>query len=451
LPRQNRATRFEERYDHFQAINTFRAERRLKDWLLLGGGYLYSKLDGDASFSNEAFTPSTSLPIRAPDDLANPIVLRRESHVFNLSSLWGPWDGLTLSAGLQNEWTQEEGFGRGLFQTPRPGQLQLQREFESQRDKFLLEENFGLRYTRIPYTVLFADTRFRQEWLDHFERDENNPRGSEFLRDTDASTDLREVRTGFTVSPWTRVSLNASYRFQSSESDYDHLVDTTPRPLDPTFGIDPRNGYPAFIRSRDIDLHAVETRLVVHPANWVKATLKYQYVATDYRTDTDSSVDLFTRTLQPGGETLAGNYDAHIYSANATLTPWRRLNLSTTVSFTDARTVTGVQGRAGVASYEGDIISVLESANFILNKTTDLQATYSFSRADYRQDSANAALPLGIAYDRHGLIAGISHRFKKNITSKLQYGFFRYDEDSFGGINDYVAHAVFGSVQVVFE
>jgi len=57
-------------------------------------------------------------------------------------------------------------------------------------------------------------------------------------------------------------------------------------------------------------------------------------------------------------------------------------------------------------------------------------------------------LPLGIRYDRHGLTAGITRRFTKNLAGTVQYGFFRYREPTAGGANDYTARAVFASLNL---
>ena len=63
--------------------------------------------------------------------------------------------------------------------------------------------------------------------------------------------------------------------------------------------------------------------------------------------------------------------------------------------------------------YEGDIYNVLTTANFALNNKTDWTASYSFSRADYQQQNEAVGLPLGIAYDRHGIMTGFTRRFRK--------------------------------------
>jgi hypothetical protein len=444
-------TQYKEDYSHFQVVNTFRIEKQIKDWLLLGGGYLYSKLDGDSAFTAEAFQLPNYIPVTPLIDSSSPIILERESHVWNLSSLWGPWDGLSLTTGLQNEWTHEDGFGQGLLQLITAGQPPTQHVYNSQRDKVILQEDAGLRYTKIPFTVLFADARFRQQWFDVADRDQNSPDGLDFLRNTDATIDLKDIRTGFTISPWSRVSLDASYHHSHERTDYDNRLDTLPVPPDPSLGIIPGNGYPAFFRQRDVNTDEVEARLVLRPATWIKTTLKYQLVATDYRTVTDPSVLLGLNTPVPGGSILAGNYDANIYSLNATLTPWRRLNLSTTFSYSQTRTVSGFNGLAGVVPYEGDIYSVLTTANFIINNSTDWNVSYVFSHADYTQNNQDQSLPLGIDYDRHGIVTGFTRRFGKRISATLQYGFFYYAEPTSGGANDYTAHAIFGSFKMAFD
>jgi len=159
---------------------------------------------------------------------------------------------------------------------------------------------------------------------------------------------------------------------------------------------------------------------------WLKTTFTYQLVATDYHTTTDAAVNydfnpniLAFTEVSPGGQFFAGNYDAHVYSLNAVLTPWRRLLLSGTFSYRDTRLATSSDFNPVVVPYRGDVYSVLGSASYALSPSTDVQATYSFSRADYRQDNQTDGLPLGIEYRMHGLEAGLTRRFGKTSRPTL--------------------------------
>ncbi len=97
---------------YFQGANTLRLEKKFSDWFFGSGGYLYSKLNSDASFV-DAFSLGTVAA--APE-----ISLERESHIFNLNGLFGPFNGLTLSTGVESEWTREQGFGSGCFEPDQP-------------------------------------------------------------------------------------------------------------------------------------------------------------------------------------------------------------------------------------------------------------------------------------------------------------------------------------------
>jgi hypothetical protein len=75
-----------------------------------------------------------------------------------------------------------------------------------------------------------------------------------------------------------------------------------------------------------------------------------------------------------------------------------------------------------------------------------LLASYSYSSADFSQNNFAAGLPLGINYQQHAVQAGLTRRLGKNITARLQYGFFHYAEPSSGGANNYNAHSIFGLI-----
>ena len=128
------------------------------------------------------------------------------------------------------------------------------------------------------------------------------------------------------------------------------------------------------------------------------------------------------------------------------ITPWRRLYWSTTVSYSDSRMISGVNNDTIIAPYKGEVYSMLSSVNLAVNASTRFQASYSFSWADYRQDNETDGLPLGIHYVRHGLFAGVTRQFTKNLSGTAQYGFFRYREPTAAGANDYTAHAVMASL-----
>jgi hypothetical protein len=230
------------------------------------------------------------------------------------------------------------------------------------------------------------------------------------------------------------VSLDAYYQNRDREDEFNHIVDTRP-------SIGPA-GYPAFITDRDTETDEVGAKLAVRPASWLKTTFAYRLISTDYRTTTD---------LISGFSHLAGEYDANVYTFNATLTPWRRLYLFSTFMFQDSRTVTDDNASPSIVPFRGHIYSALTSANYVLNEQTDLSLTYNFSNGDYSQNNAAAGLPLGIDYRSHSVRAGLGRHFWKRFFVRLEYVWSRYDEPTSGSFNDFTAHGVFATLRARWD
>ena len=424
---------------YFQGANTFRLEKKFNDWFFGSAGYLYSKLNADSAFRMDA--PALQQITTAPD-----IALEKESHVGNVNGLIGPFDGLTISTGVQAEWTRQQGFGTGIFDqqnSPPVTDATVPFIVASDYDETSLQENVALRYSKIPFTSLFAEARLEQQNIaqyDQFSAAEDILNKAVFLQHTAFSSQSSDLRFGFSTSPWRAVSLTAHYRRCESDSQYDN--DPLVQPV--------ATAYPAFIRSRDLITDEVEANLVFHPSTRFKTTLSYQYHATDYGLNTAGFVS-FGNVISPGGELLAGEDCSHIFSINATLTPTPRLFLSTTFSYQTSVTTTAAGGSPTVVPYRGNIYSAFANGTFVISQATDLFAGYVFSEADYGQNNFATGLPLGIQYQRHSAQAGLTRRFGKNISTKLQYRFDYYAEPSRGGANNYRAHSVFGTLNFQFR
>ena len=212
------------------------------------------------------------------------------------------------------------------------------------------------------------------------------------------------------------------------------------------------DGYPAFFQSRRTESQGFHSRLVLRPASWLKTTLSYEQAQTRYDTETDTAVAPVGTNLAvvvtPGGKRFTSDYDAATYSANLTLTPLRRWFLSGTFSYRESRTETADYAFPVVVPYRGETFSVLASSTYVLSEKTDLNGSYTFSRARFGQNNFARGLPLGIDYDLHGVQVGVTHRFSTNVTAGLQYGFYQYEEPTAHGFNDYRAHLIYATLTV---
>lgn len=428
----------------FQGANTLRVEREFRDWLRGSAGYLYSHLSADADFRLDTLNPAGGgLFPGVVDSLqwrSQRIVLERESHVSNLNLLLGPSQGGSLTFGVQSEWTRQNGTAEGFYDViyapdfpfPLPPDAV---SFIADLDKAAVDESVSLRFTRLPFTTVFAEARLQQMSIGHRE----NVTGEHtFDRDSDAETRSQDWRAGFDSSPRSWLKFGSHYRYVDRRTTFDDGF-ADGEPLD-VFG------YPTFITALERASHEVESRLTLRPNRWLTTTLTHRLLATDYHTTTESLTQDATGDLSPGGRVLAGDYDAQILSFNTTLTPWRRLHCFTTLSYQDTRTRAMHDRSDAVVPYRGDTWSLLCHGRYVLTETTDLTAGYSFSRADFRQENFASGLPVGIAYDLHGLQAGLVSRCARNATLKLQYGFYHYTEPSSGHVNDYEAHAILAAM-----
>ena len=422
---------------YFQGANTLRLEKKFSDWFFGSAGYLYSKLNSDATFT-DAFGNGNLAAV--PE-----ISLERESHVFNLNGLVGPFGGFTLSTGVQSEWTREEGFGAGSLNridipTALSSLAPLPTVLSSSYDENATTETAALRYTKIPFTALFAEARLRQDRVGEIDTDSQigNPApGGNYLQNTAAYNQLSDLRFGFSTSPWQIVSLSAHYRRYESDSDYHN----DPNSLPP-------GGYPGFLNSREILTDEFEAKLVLRPRTWLKTTLSFQYVNTDYHQDTGPA---FGFSSSPGGDILSGESNSKVYSINTVLTPWRRLYLSGTFSYQPSASVTADNGIAAIAPYRGNIYSVMANATCVLSETTDVFANYFFSEADFAQNNFTGGLPVGLEYQQHSIQVGATRRFTKRLSTKLLYGFNSYHDPSNGGALNYNANTVMAALTYKFH
>ena len=419
---------------YFQGANTLRLEKKFTDWFFASAGYLYSKLNSSGSF-----TDAENNRIPSVTDVVPQITLEMQSHVFNINGRLGPFHGLTLSTGVRTNGPASTASAAPatcsirftpMAQAHPPAIRSVPATLFSDYDQNTVTESMGLRYSRIPYTALFADARFQQQTISQSDDDLQAAPGNSFIQNTAFTSQMTDFRLGFNTSPWPGASLSAHYCRYENDSQYDNSANTPPPA-----------GYPGFIKERDLLTDEAEARLVLRPVSWLKTSLSYQYLTTDYRTDTYPS-----RNITPGGDVLGGRYVSQVYSVNATVTPRGGFSLSTTFSWQPTAATSATDGLGSVAPYRGDIYSLIAGGTYALGTNTDLFANYSFSEADYGQSNLAAGLPLGIEYQQHALGVGLARRFGKNVTARLQYGYYRYAEPTSGGAANYSATAIFAAL-----
>jgi hypothetical protein len=419
-------------YRSTMGMNTLMLEKQIRDWWFVSGGFYYSQLWGSDFFNQTTAIPSAGY---ANTLSSQQITLSRESEIFSVASLFTPLTYLTFSLGTQNEWTRTSGFGNSIPDLD----LGANALAGSSADVFKSSQNADLRFTKIPFTIVFADARTDQETVNQFEQ--QDPAGPLNTENQADATNLRyNVATGFNTSPWSWFSLNAQYEYQSSDTDYNYPVDV----VDGVSGV--ANGYPGFILNRKIKTDQFETKLELRPANWLKTTLTYQITGTDYSSVTDPAFDPnVAQLISLGGPILDGRYDAQTYGLGATLTPIQRLYFTETFNYSRSRVTTAGNNDPSIVPYDGNVYTLTTSATYAINVKTSLQAVYAYSQANYGQDNALAGNPSGIDYTRNRVIVGLTRKITKRLSGALHYEFSEYSEPSSGGANNFTAQGIFAT------
>src|SRR5690606_6902071 len=121
---------------------------------------------------------------------------------------------------------------------------------------------------------------------------------------------------------------HAKYRRRHRSNDYDH-----PRDMDLLAS---GNGYPAFILERETVTDEFEARVAVRPLRWVKATLRYSFASSEFETTTAPWEA--GAAAMPRASIRAGEHESHAVSAGVILTPWSRLHVSSSLSWSTSET-----------------------------------------------------------------------------------------------------------------
>jgi hypothetical protein len=435
-PAATKTYTIDEDYKHDAFYNTLHAETFLNDNIFLSLGYLYTTLDGDASFR------ITTVPFDEQfnkDWFSNAINMNQEIHIVNFNTVLGPFRETTFYVGIEGESKDRQGntdailteipFGGTAADVVSPEAL-----IDTDEDKWSVEETVGIRYTGLPRTTLYAEGRWTQQGIDLSETEIED--ATEVVLDRDTDTDVRRQRysIGFNCSPWSRTTFAARYRYIYRSNDYDHKTDIVD-------GVTPNNVYSAFILDQDIKTNEVMAKISFQPLTRIRASFQYQYIGTDIQTDEDTA---------PPSSLQTANYDANIYTASLTATPYAGFFLTATASYQDVKLRTIRLADAPVKTYDGDVLSLAASAGLALDSKTNLNVQYIYSYSDNFKNFSDVGLPLGVSNQRHAVIADLSRQITKSISARLRYGFYSYDDEASDGSDNYTANLVGAAIKMTF-
>jgi hypothetical protein len=455
------ADRFVTQRDQFQS-DMFNAhgssETRFNDQVLLTTGYSYTKLDTDVGGSRIYGADY--------DPVYDPLFARRQQrdegfldlrggsqvnqHVGNLNLMLTPWDSVTIVPSLRIERQDQNGdaaFTQTSFGAPPARATANEDLFNTRQWGYTdVSEALELRYTGVTNWVFYV----RGEWLesqgDLKERQgDNDPDATNatpaaiILRDTDCDRFTQKYIAGINWYPLRRLNLAAQYYHKVRQNDYEHLVDST------TNAPPSANRYPAFLTDQDFETDDVNFRFTWRP--WMNFTLIGRY---DFQLSTVHTRGDFLDTVESGKTTT------HILAGSLSWVPWNRLYVQANVNYVLDRTETPADDFVGSATNQivlparNNYWNASAMLGFALDEKTDLQAQYSYYRADNYVDNSAFSVPYGAGAEEHGVTASLSRQITKQLRWTLRYGFFNHHDQTSGGHNDFEAHIVSSSLHFRF-
>lgn len=450
-----------ETFNHDLFSNVFQMESHASEKIFWSFGYLFTTMDGGAGFDMD--TILTLGAFAGTDKFWKSAVrMDQDSHVLNVNVLYDPWKWLALYAGIQAEKTETNTFADS--DQREIAEPTLMAKFISRNDKDSFEENIGARFTKIPYTTIYAEAKWAQQNIGLFEEalEQETPAdpfslepGGAFLRYTDTDVRRQQYTIGFNTAPLSRVTVSGKFTHSDRLNIYDHLIDEKENAA---MLVIPVNGYTAFITRQQFVTDDLSLKVSTRLTSRVRATVKYQVIATDITTHHNDAVPTASPTIT-AGSLKSADYNSDVFSVVLNVTPIPRAYVTGQFSYQRTRTTAFDNGANTVLTYKGDVYSAFVTGGYALDDKTDLLVTYNVSWADNFEDNRSGSAPsintdfgypYGVDYTRHGLNCALTRRIHKNAVAKIGYGFYHLRERSNGGINDYSAHLAFGGCTIRF-
>jgi hypothetical protein len=475
------------------------SETRFTDNFWFTGGYAYSALSSDLTGTRIIGTHYNSmfgepiLTLQSNDhgflNLAG--ISEVNEHVFNSNLFWIPLKDLNVIAGFR--YTREDKDSSSTFldtntaanvlpftpTNPKGGFHEvapIPRAADTSDGLNNLAERLELRYTHIQNWLFYAEGEWEEEFGDVHEHEVSGAlvRGVPVSSDQGAmnkDTSLlgQKYTVGATWYPMARLNLAAQYYYKAADYDNDfHSELATPTDVPPPLGAE-RNQR---LIGQDWTTNDANIRITVRPK--LPETLGTLSLISRY--DFMQSYISGKWGVSPAGpppavtppppaiptgtvlnEEWTGMVTSHVISESMTWNPCARFYLQGIGSYVLNQTETPASKinlipntSPTVVDFRNDYWTVTGAAGYVLDELTDLRADYTFYRANDYFKNTRVALPYGMGATEHTVTATASRQITKQIRLTLQYHYFNYQDETFGGHNDYEAHSVFSGLQYRF-
>lgn len=293
-----------------------------------------------------------------------------------------------------------------------------------------------IRYTGLTNWVLYSRAELSEDQAtgtDKFWSSRTNA-ASPLLYNS--KTDWNRMGQKYTVGanwyPLTKMSVGAQYYRRISDNNYKALVDNTP------------TNYPSFLRAQNFNVDDANFRITWRPIPSLTLVSRYDY-------------QLSTVDSRPEGlvEMKISDNERHMFGQTISWTPLNRLYIQAAMNYVNDRTdfpAGQVKGSAVgvVLPSKNNYWTTSGTVGFAVDFKTDLNASYSYYRADNFLDNSKIGLPYGAGAEEHNVSATLTRQLSKRVRWNLTYAFSSYRDVTSGGFNNFDSHGVHSTIQYRF-
>ena len=417
-------------------------ERIFRENLRASAGGMITSLDTNISGSKiYGATPdaeySATFARRQPGDVGYYGLVggtRMKQYIGNLNVVYQPAKYWMLRPGVKYEHLRSDGdeshvdtdFGGGAAAAA----VQRQIEADSRNAWNEVTEELEARYTRWANWTIDVRGQWNQGTGNLVEQSILLPNSTRVI---DRETEYDRFGQRYIINAnWhlrPGLTLAAQYNYRVKIADYDHRRDSTNN----------RAGdrYPAFIIDQDIASHDGNLRLSWRPRSMLSFMTRYAHQRST-----------ITSTMSGLPEIENGKLTRHVITQTATWNPTARLYLTGAVNATyDQLQVP----RHRLTMYsDNNYISGTIGAGYALGKVTDLFVDANYHRADNYTDNPTVTLPLNAGQMLQSAFVTWVRRHSERVIYTVKYGYATHRDGTFGGLNDFDAHILYGKVQYKF-
>jgi hypothetical protein len=362
---------------------------------------------------------------------------RQDEYVFNLNLMAKPWSHFTIvpSVQVQKEDTDANFSGMETLgdnaASPFSG--------NSNGGVLNVRERLDLTYTGFTNWVLYARGELTEgdgNLTENGGLAQMNGIGvPPIQRETDDNRFFQKYSVGARWYPMRRVSLDFGGYYKRNNYTYDHLLDSTPN--------DGFNRYPAYLVVQNFETYDGNIRLTLRPLRNVTMVSRYEYQYSTVNTRPDPISGLT--------EAESSKMTSQIIAQDVSWAPWSRLYFQVGFNYVLSETRNPVSDYTqAILNAQNNYWTLNFSTGFVLDNKTDLNVGYFFYQADNYQDNSSFSVPLGAGGSENGINATLTRRLNKHLQVTLRYGYYHYNDVTYGGHQDFNTQVVYGGLRYRF-